>query len=180
MSLADVVILILVGLSMLAGFRSGLIRSVFSLAGLVLGIIIASWKYKHFADEVMPITKTRALSEAIWFCLLVIGVTVVAGIAGLLVKKLVHWVGLGWVDNVLGLVFGFLRGALLITVCVMTIAAFFPDTRWLKDANLAKYFIGMADFTTHMTSEELKKRILDGLAELREHSPAWLHPDQTQ
>ena len=74
-----------------------------------------------------------------------------------------------------GFGFGLLQGALLITVCVMTLAAFFPDIAWLSEAKLAKYFISAAEVTTHMTSDELKKRILTGLAEIREHSPAWLH-----
>jgi len=175
MNFVDIVILILVGLSAFAGFRSGLIRSVFSLVGLVVGVVFASWQYKHFSGEVYQITKNKTLSEAIWFCLLVLGVMVVAGLCGLLVRRLVHLVGLGWLDNLAGFGFGLLQGALLITVCVMTLAAFFPDIAWLSEAKLAKYFISAAEVTTHMTSDELKKRILTGLAEIREHSPAWLH-----
>ena len=176
MNFVDIAVLVLVLLSSLAGFGSGLIRSVFSLVGLVLGIVVASWYYRRFADQLFPLTHNRAFSEAIWFCILALAVMVSAGIVGLAIKRLVHGVGLGWLDRLAGFGFGLLRGALLITVCIMTLAAFFPDTEWLSQAKSAKYFIATAELTTHMTSEELRNRILDGLNDLRKHSPAWLHP----
>jgi len=95
----------------------------------------------------------------------------------LLLKKLIHGVGLGWLDRLAGLAFGLLRGALLVTLCIVALAAFFPDTRWLGDAQLAKYFLGTVHLTTQMTPQDLKHRILEGLRVLRKDSPAWLHPD---
>ena len=176
MNFVDVVILILIVMSAVAGFRSGLIRSIFSLTGLILGIVIASWNYKRIADERMPLLHSRPLSEAIWFCLLALGVMLAAGLIGLLVKKVVHGIGLGWLDKLAGLVFGFLRGAVLVTLCIVTLAAFFPDTHWLGDAKLAKYFLGSAHLTTNMTPNELKHKILDGLRVLETDAPKWLHP----
>jgi membrane protein required for colicin V production len=73
-----------------------------------------------------------------------------------------------------GLVFGMLRGALLVTLCIVTLAAFFPDTRWLGGAQLARYFLGTAHLTTHITPEELKRKVLDGLHVLERDTPYWL------
>jgi membrane protein required for colicin V production len=175
MSLVDIAILLLVILSAIQGFRSGLIQSVFSLAGLIAGIAIASWNYQHFAVELAPLLKNKQLSEAIWFCLLAVGVMLLAGLVGMLIKGLVHGVGLGWLDRLMGLIFGFLRGALLVTLGIVILAAFFPDTRWLGDAQLAKYFIGSAHLTTRISPKELKEKIQDGLEVLEKDAPAWLH-----
>jgi membrane protein required for colicin V production len=73
------------------------------------------------------------------------------------------------------LIFGLLRGAVLVTLCIVTLAAFFPETSWLENAQLARYFLGTAHLTTQMTPEELKDRILHGLGVLEEDAPKWLH-----
>jgi membrane protein required for colicin V production len=173
----DIAIVLLLILSAALGFRSGLIQSIFSLFGLVAGIAIASWHYKRFSDELVPYVHSKALADAIWFCLIALAVMLVAGLMGMLIKKLVHGVGLGWLDKLTGLVFGCLRGALLVVLCIVTLAAFFPDTRWLGDAVLAKYFLGTAHLTTRMTPNDLKERIMGGLHVLQKESPAWLHPE---
>lgn len=177
MNAVDITILVLVILSAALGFRSGLIQSIFSLAGLIAGIAIASWHYKAFAAELAPYFHSKGVDEAIAYCVIAIAVMAGAGILGMLLKKLIHGVGLGWVDKLAGMAFGLLRGALLVTLCIVALAAFFPDTRWLGDAQLAKYFLGTVHLTTQMTPQDLKHRILEGLRVLRKDSPAWLHPD---
>jgi hypothetical protein len=56
----------------------------------------------------------------------------------------------------------------------VTLAAFFPDTSWLGNAQLARYFLGTAHLTTQMTPEELKLRIEMGLRVLENDAPDWL------
>ncbi len=176
MNPVDVAIVLLLVLSAALGFRSGLIRSVCSLLGLFAGVVIASWNYKWFADVRYPLLKSRAASEAVWFCLIALMVMVVSGLLGMLIKKLIHGVGLGWLDRGLGLIFGLLRGALLAIVCIVVLAAFFPDTRWLGDARVAPYFLSMTHVTTRMTPRELEAKIGYGLGVLEENSPKWLKP----
>jgi membrane protein required for colicin V production len=174
MNIVDIVILLLLALSAFSGFRSGLIQCVFSLAGLIAGIAIASWNYKRFAYELAPVVHSQALADAIWFCLIALAVMLVAGLLGMLIKGLVHGVGLGWLDRALGLIFGLLRGAVLATLCIVILAAFYPDTRWLGDAQLSRNFLGSAHLTTHITPQELKEKILHGLKVLEEDTPTWL------
>ena len=176
MNVVDIVILLLLVLSAIQGYRSGLIQSVVSLLGLIAGIAIASWHYKQFAIEFTPHAQSKSLAEAIWFCVIALVVMILAGVLGLLLKSLIHGVGLGGLDKVLGLLFGLLRGAVLVTLCIVTLAAFYPDTRWLEDAQLSRYFLGSAHLTTRMTADELKGRILHGLHVLEKDAPTWLHP----
>jgi membrane protein required for colicin V production len=174
MNVVDVVILLLLALSAISGFRSGLIQCIFSLLGLLAGIAVASWHYKRFAYEFAPVVHSQALAAAIWFCLIALAVMLVAGVLGMLIKGLIHWIGLGWLDSALGLIFGLLRGAVLATLCIVILAAFFPDTRWLGDAQLSRYFLGSAHLTTRITPEELKQKILRGLVVLEQDTPNWL------
>lgn len=176
MNLVDIVIVLMLVASAIQGYRSGLITSIASLLGLIAGIAIASWQYKKFEGTFQPVVHSEALASAISFALVALVVMLIAGLLGMLLKGLIHGVGLGWLDRFTGLLFGLLRGALLITLCIVTLAAFFPNTRWLGDAQLAKYFMGIAHLTTHMTPDELKARIVRGLHVLEKDSPNWLHP----
>ena len=176
MNLVDIVILLLLVLSAVLGYRSGLIQSCCSLIGLIAGIAIASWNYKHFAADVASKVHSERAAEAICFCLIALAVMLVAGLLGMLLKGLIHGVGLGWLDRLTGLLFGLLRGAVLVTLCIVTLAAFFPDTRWLGEAQLSRYFLGSAHITTHMTPEELKRKIQEGLHVLEKDTPNWLQP----
>jgi membrane protein required for colicin V production len=177
MNVVDIVIVLLLVLSAIQGFCSGLIQSITSLFGLIAGIAIASWNYQHVARQLSSFIHTEALAAAVAFCLIALVVMVVAGLIGMVIKKVIHGVGLGWFDRLLGLIFGFLRGALLVTLCIVTLAAFFPQTGWLSDSQLGRYFLGTAHLTTTMTPQELKQRILDGLRALEKDTPVWLHPD---
>jgi membrane protein required for colicin V production len=176
MNVVDIVILLLLVLSAISGFRSGLIQCVFSLAGLLVGIGVASWNYKRFAYEFASVVHSQALADAICICLIVIVVMLIAGLLGMLMKGLVHGVGLGWLDSALGLIFGLLRGAVLATLCIVILAAFYPDTRWLEDAQLSRYFLGSAHVTSRMSPKELEEKIQHGLAVLEQDTPNWLRP----
>jgi membrane protein required for colicin V production len=176
MNIVDIVIVLLLVLSIVQGYRTGLIQSVFSLLGLIGGIAIASWNYTHFVGNLQPILHNRALTEAVAFALIALAVMLIAGLAGMLVKSMIHGVGLGWLDKLAGLVFGLLRGALLVVLCIVTLAAFFPETHWLGDAQLAKYFLGTAHLTTRMTPKELEDKIKYGLHVLEKDAPNWMHP----
>jgi len=54
--------------------------------------------------------------------------------------------------------------------------AFFPKAHWLSDAKLPKYFFGACHLSTHMDPADLAKRVRQGLKELEEETPVWLHP----
>jgi membrane protein required for colicin V production len=175
MSLLDIVILVLVVLSMVAGYRSGMVRCIFSLLGLVAGIVFASRNYEQFAAQWSPQMHSRALADAMWFCILAIAIMVLAALLGWLIRGAVKFAGLGWLDQFLGLLFGFLRGAVLVTLCLLTLAAFYPGSEWMSSSRLAKYFLGVTRAATQMTTEELKHRILEGLQTVQADAPEWLH-----
>lgn len=176
MNLMDIVIVLMLVLSAIAGFQSGLIRSVASLIGLVLGFSIASWNYGYVAAQLSQHIQNPALSSAISFCLIALLVMVVVGALGYILKTLIHAVGLGWLDRLIGLFFGLVSGAVLVTILIVVLAAFYPSTNWLDGSRLTRYFLGSAHISVNVTPDELKQRIVDGLNLLEQHSPQWLRP----
>jgi len=146
------------------------------LAGLVLGLGIAAWNYDRAAAFLLPMVHVEAVANAIGFILIALLVMLVANLIGSLLSKAVHRLGLGCLDRLAGGVFGFLQGALLITISILVIVAFFPQAHWLADARLPKFFFGFLHLGARVSPAELAERLRDGLQIMEQHAPEWMHP----
>jgi membrane protein required for colicin V production len=176
MMLVDWAIVILIVLSVLEGLSEGFFRSVFSFGGLLLGLVIAAWNYDSAAALLMPLVRIERVADALGFLLIALVVMVASGIVGSFLAKTMHQLGLGFVDKLAGAAFGFVKGALLVMVCILVAVAFFPRANWLVEARLPRLFFGACHVSTHMSPDELAQRVRDGLKIIEMESPPWLHP----
>ena len=176
MTWVDWAIVIVLVISVLGGLSQGFLRAVCSLCGLIFGLIVAAWHYARVAALLLPVVRIEAVADAIGFLLIALLVMAVANIIGSIISKTVHRLGLGCLDRLAGGVFGFLQGALLITIGILVVLAFFPKAQSLADARLPKLFFGVCHLSTHVTPADLSDRVHHGLLLMEEHVPEWLHP----
>ena len=176
MTWVDWAIVLVLVVAVLAGLTEGFLRSASALAGLVLGLAVASWNYGHVAATLMPITRVPAVANAAAFLLIAILVMLVIGILGSLLARTFRLLGLGWLDGLAGAIFGLLQGALLVTLFILVTVAFFPQAAWLTAGRLPHLFFSACNLSTNMTPAELAARIRDGLRTLEHASPHWMHP----
>ncbi|MGH9606210.1 MAG: CvpA family protein [Terracidiphilus sp.] len=179
MTWVDWAIVIVLAVAVLAGLSQGFFRSVCSLGGLILGLAVAAWNYGHLAAILLPIVRIRTVADAIGFLLIAIAVMLVIGLLGAVLAKALRLVGLGWLDALAGGAFGFLQGALLVTIFILVTVAFFPQAEWLTQARLPQMFFSACRLSTHMTPAELAERVRSGLDKLERESPRWMHPEAT-
>jgi membrane protein required for colicin V production len=177
MAFIDWIIAAVLVISVLGAARKGLVLEAFSLAGVVLGLLLASWNYTRLTPWASQWMHQPQLAAAGSFLAIALGVMVIAGIAGRLVRWSVKSVGLGFADRLLGAIFGFIKGCVLVTIGIMALAAFFPRTTWLKDSRLASYFLSMAHTTTAITPTDLGARIRSGVRVIRDAQPIWQQHD---
>ncbi|HEY0795106.1 MAG TPA: CvpA family protein [Acidisarcina sp.] len=177
MALIDWIIAAILVISVAGAARKGFVVEAFSLAGVVLGLLLASWNYKAVMPWVSQWIHQPQIVAALSFLAIALGVMVLAGIAGRLLRWSVKSVGLGFADRLLGAVFGFVKGCVLVTIGIMALAAFFPRTTWLRDSRLAPYFLSMAHSTTAVTPSDLGARIRTGVTIIRDAQPSWLKPN---
>lgn len=177
LNLVDWIIIALLVASVIAGIAQGFLRSVFSLGGLILGLVLAAWNYEKVAVIAKKIVGNEEVANTIGFLLIAILVMVVAAITGNILSKIFQKIGLGCLDSLAGAVFGFFQGALFVTVCILVTVAFFPDTEWLTQAKLPKYFFGACHLSTNISPEGLSKLVREDLRRLENESPKWMHPE---
>jgi membrane protein required for colicin V production len=176
MAWIDWAILIVIALSALAGLTQGFLRSVFSLGGLLLGLVLAAWNYARLAALLMPLVRIEPVANTVGFVLIALLVMGVAGILGTVLSKALHKIGLGCLDRLAGAAFGLFQGVVLVTLCIIAAVAFYPKAQWLAEAKLPRHFFGACHLSTHMSPEDLARRVREGLKELEEESPPWMHP----
>ncbi|MBN1692246.1 MAG: CvpA family protein [Dehalococcoidales bacterium] len=114
MNWLDIVLIIGLAISVLAGIRAGLIKVAFTLVGVIIGVVLAGRYSDGLADKLSFIPGDSA-PGIISFVLIIAATVVVAMIAGTIVKKVVHILPLvGWVDKLGGGIIGLLSGAIII------------------------------------------------------------------
>ena len=141
----DYAILIIIGISALTSILRGFVREALS----DLGWIVAVWVSLTFCDEgaalltdYISVSSVRIASA---FLILFVGCLMIAGIFNFLAGKLVEKTGLTGTDRMLGVVFGTVRGVLI--VCLLVLIAGFtevPEDPWWKQSMLIKHFEKMA------------------------------------
>jgi membrane protein required for colicin V production len=176
MAVIDWLILVFLVVSVLSAAKNGFFLEVFSLAGVIAGLLIASWNYQKLLPWIGRWIHSWPAAEALSFLCIALAVMILAGILGRVIRWSVHSIGLGWADRFIGALFGFVKGCALVTLAVLVIAAFMPQATWFKQSRLAPYFLSAAHQASVITPYELGERIRQGVVILRNSQPPWLRP----
>jgi membrane protein required for colicin V production len=176
MNLADLLILAVLLVSVVAAFVKGFFVEVFSLAGLIFGLFFAAANYERLAPWVLHLFQNREVADLIAFLLIALLVMLLAGLAGRLMRGILRKVGLGIVDRLLGALFGLIKGCVFVTLVLMAVVAFLPPQGWLMNSQLAPVFLTAAHGGSHVVPFALGEKIRKGLQVLRMEQPGWLKP----
>ncbi|HTV83158.1 MAG TPA: CvpA family protein [Acidobacteriaceae bacterium] len=176
MTIVDWLIVVVLVVSVLSAAKAGLVVEIFSLAGLVLGLLLASWDYQSLMPWWSHWFHSAAAVEALSFLSIAFGVMILAALGGRMVRWSVKAVGLGWADRMAGAVFGLVKGCVMVMIAVMVVAAFCPHAAWLRRSRLAPGFLAMAQEAAVVAPADLAGRIRSGVTDLRKEQPDWLKP----
>jgi membrane protein required for colicin V production len=180
MTLVDWIIVVVLAAAVLGGIARGFFRSAFSLAGLVLGLALAAWNYWRLAAVLKVMIHSVEVADAIAFVVIALLVMAVAAIVGSLLAKIFEKVGLGCLDRLAGGLFGFVEGLVFVLVCILVTVAFFPQTVWLTEARLPRYFFGALHVSIRVTPSRLSDRIRKELQTLESESQQLIHEEKSK
>lgn len=111
----DYVVLVVVVASAVLSMVRGLVKEIASLAIWVLALVGAS-RLAHYAAELLPEWLTPALMQTIGFLIILVLILLVGKLVTLALKELINAAGVGAIDRTLGVVFGVVRGGLIVVV----------------------------------------------------------------
>lgn len=132
MTVFDYAVLVIVGISILISLMRGAVREILSLLGWVLAFYVA----RTYAIQVVPLLPYDIPSEKLKmlaaFIIVFLAVLLITSLISIALSGLLKEIGLGWLNRLLGGVFGFFRGLLIVTV-LMILAGMTQlpkDERW--------------------------------------------------
>jgi len=111
MSWLDIVIMVVVAIATFWGLRIGIIKAVLSLAGLIVGVILAGRFYVPLSQQLTFIPQV-GIAKIVAFAIILVGIMVIAGVLANLLKWAASIMMLGWVNRLGGAVFGLVLGAI--------------------------------------------------------------------
>ena len=108
----DIVIIVVLAISTFLGLRIGIIKAVLSLAGVIVGVVLAGQYYVALADVLPFFSETSSAAKIVAFAIILIGVMVIAIVLARLLKWAASVVMLNWVNQLGGAAFGLMLGAI--------------------------------------------------------------------
>jgi membrane protein required for colicin V production len=176
LNLFDWFLLAILLYSTIRAFLCGIFRELFALAGVTLGILLASWNYPRVAVMLGRFISTPTAAQLVAFFLILVTVNILCSLLGRLLSQTARAIGLGFFDRLLGAVFGLARGCLLAVAIMMAAAAFYPQTESISKSSLAPYFLAGAHAVSFVVPHDMQQRISNGAEQLKHTAPDWIKP----
>jgi membrane protein required for colicin V production len=134
MNYLDIIIAILLILSAFNGFSKGFVIELTSLVALIAGLFAAVYFSDVTADFLTSyFSVSSKYLSIIAFTLTFILVLIAVVFVGRIVEKFVDMLMLGFLNKLAGLVFGVVKGALIISVLIFVINHFDTGKAWLGE-----------------------------------------------
>lgn len=147
MNILDIVIIAIIAVSGLVGVFRGFVREVMSLIGWVVSAWLA-WRYANvFAPVFDSIIQSPDVRKAASFISIFLLSLVLFALLSYFISKIMNKSALKGMDRTLGLVFGLLRGAIIIAVLAILIQSTqFANESWWQGSMLKDYFLLLAAY----------------------------------
>ena len=172
MSVFDLIVIGIVALSTIFAFWRGLIRVVMSLVALIAAVL-AAIQFSPAVAAMLPALGDPVTRYVAAFALIFIVVALVGALLGWVLSRAIRAIGLGFVDRLLGAVFGVARGVLIVVIAVLLAGlTTLPRQEWWQNALLAPPLVIAALSLRPWLPQALAKRLDYGPGDAKPGRPA--------
>ncbi|MDO9394437.1 MAG: CvpA family protein [Methylotenera sp.] len=128
----DYIVLAIIGLSIILSVMRGFFREALSILGWIAAFVVA----KTYVNQILPMMPVNIPTESLRilaaFLVLFLATLLVSSLLAIALSAIFKKIGLGWLNRLLGAVFGLARGMLI--VCILVFLAGLTDmpkdARW--------------------------------------------------
>lgn len=136
MNWLDIILILALLVSLFEGLRMGIIRGIISLAGLIVGVILAGRYYVAFSES-LTFIPSENIARIAAFAIILVAVFVVAFVIAGVLKKVVSALMMGWIDHVVGAVFGVITGGIFYGAIMAVWVNYFGASGVIEESFLA-------------------------------------------
>ena len=153
MSWLDIAVIAVIGIATLIGLKIGIIKAVLTLAGVVIGVLLAGRFYVALAEQLTFIpqeTLARVVAFAIILALVVLIASVIAGV----LKWLASIILLGWVNRLGGALLGLIMGSVFCGALLAIWTKFLGISDPIAESALATFLLDRFPMVLTLLPEE--------------------------
>jgi membrane protein required for colicin V production len=133
----DVAVLAVLALSTLFAFLRGAVRELIALASWVAAVVLALGFGGKVAALLPGLEASPTARHVLAFALIFVGSLMAGALIAFLLSKMIRAAGLGFLDRLLGAVFGLARGAAIVVLFVLVAGVTaLPRYEWWQNALL--------------------------------------------
>jgi membrane protein required for colicin V production len=176
MNLLDIIIICTLVFLIIKGLLRGFLREIASLAGVILGILLANLYQPQVTEKLRLVLHSTPLLPLISFALVFGGVLVGCNLLGWLLKLAFKKVFLGWLDRLLGLCFALIKGVVITYLAIVILTFTLPSsTPLIAKSKLAPWitvsYQTMVGLIAPEHYQNLRKKFLEKKSELGDKAP---------
>ncbi len=163
----DWVIIAIVIVSTLISIKRGFFKEAFSLVTWLAAFAIGFLFADTLATYLVSLSESPSVRKMIAMAILFVMTLIAGGLIRLLVEQLISFTGLSGTDRLLGMVFGALRGLLVVIVVFMLAKKILPieQESWWQASQLAPQVIKLEVWTVEKAAV-LKDRVMPLLQQI--------------
>ena len=120
MNFFDILTLVALVWAIISGWRSGLVSQLLSLVGIVFGVVL-SIRYGAAVGQMFHIDDR--FSVVAGFLITLVATLIVTTILAKLIARVLSFIGLNWVNTLLGIAFSIVKGLLVLSLLYASIFA---------------------------------------------------------
>lgn len=149
MNLLDFLILIPIAYFCYRGFVNGIIKEVFSIVGIILGVFLTFQYMDPVGAAISPLFEEKAsFIPFVSAIIIFVGTLSVVHLAAFLGKKFLETIKLNFVNRIAGSAFGFLKSGIVVSAILLILAGFsIPSEQSREDSVTYPYIIYLAPWT---------------------------------
>ncbi|MCB2387507.1 MULTISPECIES: CvpA family protein [Oceanospirillaceae] len=147
MAVIDWVILAVLAVSSLISLKRGFVKEALSLASWIAAFIIARLFSGNLATLLDGVVETNSVRWILAFVILFAGTVTIGAMVNHLLVEMVRMTGLGGTDRVFGMVFGLIRGLVVLVAIVYGLQfTLVPQDAWWQDSTFIPHLTTLADW----------------------------------
>lgn len=147
--MVDAILLGVLAVSMVLGVFRGLVREVVSLLSWLAAALVAWLFAEPLAAAALPWLGDGQLPVLVAAIALFLAVLLAGSAITALLRGLLSAIGLGFLDRLLGVAFGALRGVLVLLVIVTLLEPVAASAGWWRDSELVPLLLQVRDELLH-------------------------------
>lgn len=169
MNWVDIVIVVILAIGLFKGFGNGLVRGIFGLAAVGLGLLVAASNYEQVSEVLF--SKLRAAphwQDILAFLVIFVVALIIVNVLGNVISKALKLASLGWFDRVAGGLLGLVMACLFSgMVLLLVVMAGFHTNTGVTKSTVAPSVINVMDTVIGFAPEPAREMIEEHYVELR-------------